>query len=78
MLFLIEYDRRRGDLVSFQKFDEADRRTAEEARLELELRLNRLEVAHEVVLLEAATESDLRQTHRRYFETLTELSRPKS
>jgi hypothetical protein len=78
MLFLIEYDRSVGELFLFQKFDKANRRMAEDARLELELRLNRLGVAHEVVLLEAATESDLRQTHRRYFETLSELSRPKN
>ena len=78
MLFLIEYDRRRGELVLFQTFDETNRRIAEDARLELELRLNGLGVGHEVVLLEAATESDLRQTHRRYFETLSELSRPQS
>ena len=78
MLFLIEYDRGGGELVLFEKFDESNRRNAEVARLELELRLNRLGIGHEVVLLEAATESDLRQTHRRYFETLTELSRPQS
>jgi len=78
MLFLIEYDRSGGQLVSLQKFDEANRRVAEETRLELELRLNRTAEGHEVVLLEASTEDDLRQTHRRYFETLTQLSRPKN
>jgi len=35
-------------------------------------------IRHEVVLLEAATEDALRQTHRRYFETLSELSYPQN
>jgi low affinity Fe/Cu permease len=76
MIFLIEYDRRQGRLVSLIRFDESNRRSAEQARLDLELRLNAFEIKHEVVLLEAATEDALRQTHRRYFETLSELSQP--
>jgi hypothetical protein len=78
MIFLIEYDRRQGRLVSLKSFDESDRRSAEQARLELELRLNKLRITHEVVLLEAQSEYALRQTHRRYFETLSELSQPRS
>jgi len=78
MIFLIEYDRRRGRLVSLKSFDDNNRRAAEHARLELELHLNNLAIRHEVVLLEAATEDALRQTHRRYFETLRELSHPQN
>ena len=48
------------------------------ARLELEIRLNRDNVDHEVVLLEAHSEEALRRTHRRYFENLTELATPSS
>lgn len=73
MLFLIEYDRRRGELVTFKTFDDSERRKAEDARLEMELRLNREGVEHEVVILEAATEEAVRRTHRRYFESLREL-----
>lgn len=73
MLFLIEYDRRRGELVTFETFDDSERRKAEDARLELELKLNRQGVEHEIVILEAATEEAVRRTHRRYFESLTEL-----
>jgi hypothetical protein len=78
MIFLIEYDRRQGRLVSLRPFDDSNRQRAEHARLELELQLNNLGIRHEVVLLEAATEDALRQTHRRYFETLSELSYPQN
>jgi hypothetical protein len=73
MLFLIEYDRKRGQIVSFQTFDDSERQKAEDLRLELELELNRLGIEREVVILEADTEEALRRTHRRYFENLSEL-----
>jgi len=73
MIFLIEYDRARGNLVSLQRYDESERERAENARLEMELELNRLDVEREVVLLEAETEEALRRTHRRYFEDLAGL-----
>ena len=73
MLFLIEYDRNRGRLVTFKRFEQSEKRKAEDERLELELRLNRLGVKHEVVILEAASEEAVRRTHRRYFEDLADL-----
>ena len=73
MIFLIEYDRTRGQIVSFQTFDDSERQNAEDTRLELELALNRLGIEREVVILEADTEEALRRTHRRYFENLSEL-----
>jgi hypothetical protein len=73
MIFLIEYDRAGGEIVTFKPFDDSERQTAEDARLELELELSRLGTEHEVVILEAATEEALRRTHRRYFENLSEL-----
>jgi hypothetical protein len=75
MLFLIEYERSRGEVVAIQEFDETDRKSAENARLERELQLNNGERQREVVLLEAASEEALRLTHRRYFENLSELVR---
>ena len=75
MLFLIEYDRNLGQIVTFRTFTESEKADAENARLELELGLNRLGKEHEVVLLEAASEEALRKTHRRYFEDLAELMR---
>ncbi len=73
MIFLIEYDRVRGEIVTFKPFDDSERQNAEDARLNLELKLNQLGTQHEVVILEAATEEALRRTHRRYFENLSEL-----
>lgn len=73
MLFLIEYDRSCGKIVTFRAFDESETREAENARLEMELKLNRSGTEREVVLLEAASEKALRRTHRRYFENLSEL-----
>jgi hypothetical protein len=74
MIFLLEYDRQRGEVVSLRSFEEGDRSSAQEARLSLELRLNRSRVDREVVLLEAGSERALRKTHRRYFEKLIDLT----
>ncbi len=73
MIFLIEYDRDRGDIVSIKSFADEERRTAQESRLRLELELNASRTEREVVLLEAASEKALRRTHRRYFENLSQL-----
>lgn len=73
MLFLIEYDRSLGEVVTIHRFGDSEKRKAEFARLELELELNRLGTQHEVVLLEASNEEAMRRTHRRYFENLFEL-----
>jgi hypothetical protein len=73
MVFLIEYDRNRGSIITLKIFEDAKRESAERARLEMELDLNRQGVEREVVLLEAETEEALRRTHRRYFENLAEL-----
>ena len=77
MLFLIEYDRPSGTIKEMRTFDDSSRKLAEEARLELELKLNREGVEHEVVLLEAPSEGALRRTHSRYFESVTEIARGK-
>lgn len=74
MIFLIEYDRDKGRIVTIRSFENSEREKAEQFRLELELRLNATGVENEVVLLEAATEDALRKTHRRYFEDLSELT----
>ena len=74
MIFLIEYDRNRGRIVTFKEFDASEQQKAEQLRLQMELELNRLGTEREVGLLEASTEEALRRTHRRYFENLTELA----
>lgn len=73
MIFLIEYNRPEGGIVTFQRFKDSERLKAQNARLDLELDLNRRGVNHEIVLLEAASEKALRRTHRRYFETLRQI-----
>jgi hypothetical protein len=73
MIFLIEYDRNRGQIVTFETFNDSERQKAEDSRLEMELALNHLGIEREVVILEADTEEALRRTHRRYFEDLAEL-----
>lgn len=73
MIFLIEYDRSRGQVIMLKMFDDSERQKAEDARLEMELELNRAGTEREVVLLEASSEEALRRTHRRYFEDLAEL-----
>jgi hypothetical protein len=74
MFFLIEYHRREGRLITIESFSDSDREKAEESRLRLELDLNRRGIDREVVLLDAASEEAVRRTHRRYFETLAELT----
>lgn len=73
MIFLIEYDRRHSQIITFAAFESSERESAENARLAMELELNQRGVEREVVLLEAETEEALRRTHRRYFEDLAEL-----
>jgi len=75
MLFLIEYNRSTETLVQFRKFDDSERQAAQNARLDLELKLNREGIQHEVVILEAPSEEAIRYTHGRYFKDLAELVR---
>jgi hypothetical protein len=73
VVFLMEYDRSSGRLVSFQTYLDANKQDANQARLALEIELNRKCIQHEVVLLEAENEAAIRKTHARYFEDLAEL-----
>ncbi len=73
MIFLIEYDRPSGSLITFKRFEDRDREHAEQLRLEMELNLNLQKVRHEVVLLEAASEEAVRRTHQRYFESASQI-----
>ena len=73
MIFLIEYKRSEGRIVTFRDFDDSQRREAEDSRLGIELVLYRKRIDHVVVLLEAASKDALRLTHRRYFEDLRQI-----
>jgi hypothetical protein len=70
MIFLIHYNRREGKIVRSSPFQDSQRREAEDVRLQTELELNRNNIEHEVVLLEAESEDAMRRTHRRYFEDI--------
>jgi hypothetical protein len=74
MLFLIEYDRERGKIVSLRDFLDESSEVATNARLELEIRLASSGVRREVVILEAADLESLKLTHNRYFASLSELA----
>jgi hypothetical protein len=76
MFFLIDYERRSGQLVGMRRYASSARNEAEDARLALELDLRRLGLEREVVLLEASSEDALRRTHRRYFESWDALANP--
>lgn len=74
MIFLIQYDRHKGRMVSIESFNDSERNKAQDMLLTLELQLNQNGNDKEVVLLEAESEEAVRRTHRRYFEDLTELT----
>ena len=72
MIFLIDYDRRAGKIVTFRKFDDFSIRPALDHRLNLELELHRQGIDREVVLFDAPNEAALQKTHGRYFKSLSE------
>jgi hypothetical protein len=74
MVFLIEYSRSQGKLITLRSFKDDQRAFAEDQRLQLELDLHRQKVDHEVVILEAASEAALEKTHARYFQTAAEIA----
>lgn len=73
MIFLIEYDRSKGKIVTIKSFQDSEKSYAEKSRLSVELDLRREKTEHEVVLLEAADEIALHRTHRRYFEDISQI-----
>jgi hypothetical protein len=76
MIFLIEYDRPSGTLVSMQSFTLARRDQAEERRLSAEMDALHRGISREIVLIDARNEAELRKTHRRYFESPGQLANP--
>lgn len=73
MIFLVQYERAKGLLVSITSFADSDRDVAATAKLDLEISLLTVEGAYEVVLLEAESQDALRKTHGRYFNTLEQM-----
>ena len=75
MIFLIEYNKDQGRIVTIKSFANSERETAEQERFAREIDLGNQGDRLEIVLLEAETEEALRRTHQRYFEDLDELAR---
>ena len=73
MIFLIDYDRKKGELRSFKRFRDDQRAEAQRERLDIELSLDGSRGSREVVLLEAHDEQVLHRTHQRYFKTTQEI-----
>lgn len=73
-IYLIEYNRSTGTVVTLEEFADSRRFEAENSRLVKELDLRRNGLDHEVVLLEAASKSALLKTHRRYFKDVKDIA----
>jgi len=73
MIFLITYDRCNSKLEEVKTFTNDKIGDAENQRLKLELNNLKRGIDREVVILDALNENDLRKTHRRYFESMSEL-----
>jgi hypothetical protein len=73
MIFLVDYDRKKGELRSFKHFRNDQRAEAQRERLDIELSLDGSRASREVVLLEADDEQTLHQSHQRYFKTTREI-----
>ena len=74
MLFLVQYDRRSSSLRTLKQYFDYQQSEADEARLNLELRLIAEGIEDEVVLLDAEDINALVKTHRRYFENVSQLT----
>ena len=73
MIFLLTYDRSKSKLEEVKSFSDEERVDAENQRLNLELNNLKQGIDREIVILDASDETALRKTHRRYFESLSQL-----
>ncbi len=67
MIFIIEYDPPANNLLSLQKFPDAELREARDILHQMELNVFRNKLRHEVVMLEAEDEATIRRSHAHYF-----------
>jgi hypothetical protein len=74
MIFLVVYDTKLAELRAIKEYDESTRAEAMESlRVTQEELIGDLDHV-EVALFEAPSLATLKQTHSRYFKTLTELT----
>jgi hypothetical protein len=74
MFFLIEYNRRKGEVVSMRRFADAEWSRAVDAQFALEKSVMQRGIDHEVVLLRSESEETLRRAYMRYFCSLEEIA----
>jgi hypothetical protein len=73
VIFLIDYDSRRAEIVELRKFNDTEKLRAQYQQLQIERNLTRRGLLlREVVLIEASDLFSLQRTHRRYFQTTSE------
>lgn len=75
MIFLIDYDRKKGKLRDFRRFQDLQMAEARSERLRIELSDKAAVMSgdREIVLLEAADEETLHFTHQRYFKSARDI-----
>jgi hypothetical protein len=75
VIFLIDYDRRKGKLRDFRRFQDFQMPEARSERLRIELSDKAAVMSgdREVVLLEADDEKTLHRTHQRYFKSARDI-----
>ena len=73
MIFLIEYNKKEGKIITLRSYESKERRRAEKDKLKIELSQLKNGLNDEIVLLEAKDQDAIRVTHRRYFENLADL-----
>jgi hypothetical protein len=75
MIFLIDYDGQRGEIVRLRQFKDTEKLRAQYELLQTELTLaKRGHLFREVVLLKAADLQALKCTHHCYFQTASNLA----
>lgn len=69
MIYYIEYSREEQKMLSFLPYPESEKAAAQAHALKREIELSRLPggLKLEIVMLEADSESKIRNTHSRYF-----------
>jgi hypothetical protein len=66
MLFLVHYDRKQNKVLSLKEYQDEERAIAYQDRLSMEKLYSRANDTQEIVLLEAVSKEQLRQTHPKY------------
>ena len=72
MIFLIAYDRSKGEVIEEKIYDNAEIEHANADRLRQEIR-HSPDSGIEIVILQSDSREELERTHARYFKTVRQL-----